>query len=135
MHRYRAYGELRDVPHVVVDGSAQPGTVLVLSHWPGLPTPDALRRDLSPENAFAYLDAPDAHVDAPFVTNNHCDQDGLVSVFALTEPEAADARRDRLIDIARAGDFGTFRERDAARAAIAIAVLEDAAEGDPYPEL
>ena len=49
---YRAYGELRDVPHVVVDGSGQPGTVLVLSHWPGMPTPDALRADLSAEIAF-----------------------------------------------------------------------------------
>ena len=135
MHRYRAYGELRDVPHVVVDGSAQPGTVLVLSHWPGMPTPDALRADLSAEIAFAYLDHPELRADAEYVTNNHCDQDGLVSVFALTRPDDARARRDRLIDIARAGDFGCFHDRDAARAAIAIANLEDAIDGDPYPEL
>jgi hypothetical protein len=135
MHRYRAYGQLRDVPHVVVDGSAQPGTTLVLSHWPGMPTPEALRADLSAEIAFGYLDHPDARVDAEFVTNNHCDQDGLVSVFALTRPDDARARRDRLIDIARAGDFGRFHHRDAARAAIAIANLEDAIDGDPYPEL
>jgi hypothetical protein len=135
MHRYRAYGELLDVPHVVVDGSAQPGTVLVLSHWPGMPTPDALRRDLSAEIAFAYLDRPQFHVDAEYVTNNHCDQDGLVSAFALISPDDALARRDRLVDIARAGDFGSFRDRDAARAAIAIANLGDAIDGDPYPEL
>jgi len=135
MHRYRAYGELTGVPHVVVDGSGQDGTVLTLSHWPGMPTPDDLRRDLSAEIAFAYVDHPEHRVDAEFVTNNHHDQDGLVSVFALTEPDAALARRDRLIDIARAGDFGTFRERDAARAAIAIANLEDAIDGDAYPEL
>ena len=65
MHRYRAYGELRDVPHVVVDGSAQPGTVLVLSHWPGMPTPDALRADLSAEIAFNYLDHPELHGSTP----------------------------------------------------------------------
>jgi hypothetical protein len=135
MHRYRAYGQLRDVPHVVVDGSAQPGTALVLSHWPGMPTPDALRADLSAEIAFAYLDHPETHVDAEFVTNNHCDQDGLVSVFALTRPDDARVRRERLIDIARAGDFGRFHDRDAARAAIAIANLEGAIDGDPYPEL
>jgi hypothetical protein len=135
VHRYRAYGELRDVPHVVVDGSAQPGTALVLSHWPGMPTPAALRRDLSAEIAFAYLDHPEFLVDAEFVTNNHFDQDGLVSVFALTEPDAARGRQDRMIDIARAGDFGRFHERDAARAAIAIANLENAIDGDPYPEL
>ena len=40
-----------------------------------------------------------------------------------------------MIDIARAGDFGTFRARDAARAAVAIANLEDTIDGDPYPEL
>jgi hypothetical protein len=135
MHRYRAYAELRDVPHVVVDGSAQSGTVLVLSHWPGMPTPDALRRDLSAEIAFAYLDHPELRADAEFVTNNHCDQDGVVSVFALTDPDAAQARRARLVDIARAGDFGRFHERDAARAAIAIANLEATIDGDPYPEL
>jgi hypothetical protein len=135
MHRYRTYGELRDVPHVVVDGSAQPGTVLVLSHWPGMPTPEPLRADLSAEIAFRYLDHPELQVDAEFVTNNHCDQDGLVSVFALTRPDDARARRDRLVDIARAGDFGRFHDRDAARAAIAIAILEDAIDGDPYPEL
>ena len=135
MHRYRAYGELAGIPHIVVDGSGQDGTVLTLSHWPGMPTPDALRADLSAEIAFAYLDHPELRSDAAFVTNNHCDQDGLVSVYALTEPEAALARRERLIDIARAGDFGRFHDRDAARAAIAIANLEDAIDGDPYPEL
>jgi hypothetical protein len=135
MHRYRAYGELRDVPHVVVDGSAQPGTELVLSHWPGMPTPDELRADLSAETAFRYLDRPELQVDAEYVTNNHCDQDGLVSVFALTRPHDARARRDRLIDIARAGDFGRFHERDAARGAIAIATLSERIDGDAYPEL
>ena len=56
-------------------------------------------------------------------------------MFALTEPDAAHTRRDRLIDIARAGDFGCFQDRDSARAAIAIASLADAIDGDPYPEL
>jgi len=135
MHTYRAYGDLAGIPHVVVDGSGQDGTVLTLSHWPGMPTPDVLRADLSAEIAFEYLDHPEQHVDAPYVTNNHCDQDGLISVFALVHPEEAQARRDRLIDIARAGDFGRFHDRDAARAAIAIANLEADIEGDAYPEL
>ena len=78
---YRPYGELTDTPHIVVDGSAQAGTILTLSHWPGAATPDALRRDLSAEIAFAYLDHPELRVDAEFVTNNHFDQDGLVAAF------------------------------------------------------
>jgi hypothetical protein len=130
---YRAYAELTDVPHVVVDGSAQPGTVLTLSHWPGAATPAPLRADLSAEIAFAYLDHPELHVEARFVTNNHFDQDGLVGVYALTEPDAALAHRDRLVDIARAGDFSCFHDRDAARAAIAIAALGYAGEADAYP--
>ncbi|MGZ4675059.1 MAG: DUF6687 family protein [Acidimicrobiia bacterium] len=133
--QYRPYAELRDVPHVVVDGSAQPGTVLTLSHWPGSATPDVLRADLSAEIAFRYLDRPDQQVDVEFVTNNHFDQDGLVSVFALTRPDEARPRRDRLIDIARAGDFSRFHDRAAARAAIAIANLDGPEGEDPYPEV
>lgn len=132
---YRAYQELTEVPHVVVDGSAQPGTVLALSHWPGSATPEALRRDLSAEIAFAYLDHAESHVAVEFVTNNHFDQDGVVSMFALTEPEAASAHRERLIDVARAGDFGRFHNRDAARAAIAVANLEVTIDGDAYAAL
>ncbi len=134
--QYRPYGQLTDTPHVVVDGSAQPSTALTLSHWPGSATPDALRRDLSAEIAFAYLDHPELQPqDLEWVTNNHFDQDGMVSVFALTEPEAALARRERLIDVARAGDFGRFHDRDAARAAITIATLEAAGDGDAYETL
>jgi hypothetical protein len=46
-------------------------------------------------------------------------------VFALVEPDAAAVRAERLIDVARAGDFGTFTERDAARVAFAIAAYDD----------
>jgi hypothetical protein len=132
---YGRYSELTDLPHVVVDGSAQSGTLLTLSHWPGAATPEALRADLSAEIAFAYLDHPELRVDADHVTNNHFDQDGLVSVYALTEPDTARAHRGRLIDIARAGDFSRFHHRDSARAAIAIAALGEAAGADPYPEV
>ena len=133
--KYCAYGELTDIPHVVVDGSAQASTALTLSHWPGAPTPDLLRADLSAEIAFNYLDHPELHSDAEFVSNNHFDQDGLVSVFALTRPEAARPRRERLIDIARAGDFSCFRDRDSARPAIAAANIGNACAGDPYDGL
>lgn len=134
---YRPYEELTDTPHIVVDGSAQAGTILTLSHWPGAATPDVLRRDLSAEIAFAYLDHPELHVDAEFVTNNHFDQDGMVSAFALTQPDTALARRDRLIDVARAGDFSCFQDRDSARAAIALANLavQVDGDGDAYAEL
>lgn len=132
---YRAYNELTGIPHVVVDGAAQAGSDLVLSHWPGAPTPDVLRADLSAEIAFNYLDHPELHVDLPYVTNNHFDQDGLISIFALTDPDAALTRRDRMIDVARAGDFSCFHHRNAARAAITLAELGNRASGDPYDDV
>jgi len=118
---YAPYAETIDVPNVVVDGSANRSTVLALSHWPGTSCPDELRADLSAEMAFRYLDrGADLHGDARFVTNNHFDEDGVVSMFTLIDPDAALAQRDFLIDVARVGDFGRFHDRDAARASMLI---------------
>src|ERR1044071_3166242 len=107
-------------PNVVVDGSANPTTLLTLSHWPKSGTPAALKADTSAEIAFKYLDLPAFHVDAEVVTNNHFDQDGLVGVFTLSNPDTAQQHRAFLIDVACAGDFGCFHSRDAARVAFAI---------------
>ena len=119
--RYVPYGEAIGEPNVVVDGSPNASTVLTLSHWPGTDCPAELRADLSAEMAFRYLDEGGArHGDAAIVTNNHFDEDGLVAVVALIEPESALRQRELLIDIARAGDFGWFRDRRAARASMVI---------------
>jgi hypothetical protein len=75
--------------------------------------------------AFHYLDASPAHAPADMVTNNHFDQDGLVSVHALVDPESSLAHRDLLIDVAAAGDFSTYRDRRAARASMALAAYAD----------
>jgi hypothetical protein len=124
---YVAYFEVGDRPNVIVDGAATPSTVLTLSHWPGAPTPDVLKADLSAEIAFRYLDRPDLHVAADVVSNNHFDEDGLMSLYALTDPAGALARRALVEDVARAGDFGTFRSRDAARLSFAISTVADPA--------
>lgn len=110
---------------MVVDGSANASTRLTLSHWPGSPTPVEVRDDLSAQIALRALEFPEWFADVEVVTNNHFDQDGLCSAYALIEPDAAVARRDRVIDVARAGDFGTFVDRDAARLAFAIAAHEE----------
>ena len=92
--RYEPYDDTVDRANVVVDGSPNSGTVLCLSHWPGIPVPVGTEADLSAQMAFRYLDlGADHHGDAEVVTNNHLDQDGLVSAFALTQPEQALARR------------------------------------------
>src|SRR5258706_4535933 len=106
---YVSYDELAGRPNVIVDGSPAEGTVLSLSHWPHLPVPPGLEADLSAEMALGYLDRFDLHGPAELVSNNHFDQDGLVSVFALVDPDAAQARRDLLIDVAAARDSATYR--------------------------
>jgi hypothetical protein len=123
--RFVAYEELGDIPNVVVDGAATASTRLTLSHWPGSPTPPEVRDDLSAQIAFHALDRPTWFDDIDVVSNNHFDQDGLASAYALVDPPAAQARRDLVIDVARAGDFATFTNRDAARIAMALAEYED----------
>lgn len=129
--RYAAYHRLGGEPNVVVDGSPTEATVLTLSHWPKTPCPAGLEGDLSAQMAFAYLDRlnrtdpTDLHGEARLVSNNHFDQDGLVSVFALISPREALARRDLLIDLAGAGDFATYTSRTAARISMTVSAFAD----------
>lgn len=141
--RYVPYHRLGREPNVVVDGAPNAATRLTLSHWPKSRTPADLKDDLSAQIAFRYLDRPERHVAVDAVSNNHFDEDGLVSVLVLTEPAAALALRDRLVGIAAAGDFGTYQDRAAARAAFTVAAFADEARSPlgralfarPYPEL
>src|SRR5262245_42851428 len=124
--RFLPYEAMGDEPNVVVDGSGTGSTVLTLSHWPGSRVAPSLAADLSAEIAVRYLEQPEHHVDAEVVSNNHFDEDGLMGVWALVEPDAALARKDLLVDVARAGDFGWSHTRDAARIAFTIGALVDA---------
>jgi hypothetical protein len=119
--RYIPYDELNGQPNVIVDGAATAGTVLTLSHWPKSGTPAALAADTSAEIVFSYLDRPSAHVQADAVSNNHFDEDGLVGIFAMIDPETALRYRARLIAAATAGDFGVCASREAARTAFTLA--------------
>jgi hypothetical protein len=119
--RYLDYEASESEPNIVVDGSPNAGTALTLTHWPGFSAPPGLARDLSAQMAFAYLDTPPDHPPAEIVTNNHFDQDGLVCIFALTNPDEAIEHRELLIDVAAAGDFATYRDRRAARASMVLA--------------
>ncbi len=125
--RFVPYHLLDGRPHVVVDGGPTDGTALTLSHWPGSPTPIELLDDLSAQIAFHALARPGVFgIDRlEVVTNNHFDQDGLMSAFALVDPDAARARRAQAIDVARAGDFATFVDRDSIRIAFALAAWAD----------
>ncbi len=128
---------------MIADGAALPSTVLTLSHWPASPTPPALAEDTSARIAFGYLDSVRDWPAPEAVSNDHFDQDGLVSVYALVSPDEARARRVVLEDVATAGDFATFADRDAARVSFALAALADPERSPlgaglfeaPYPEL
>ena len=123
--KFVPYHLLDGRPSVILDGSPAPGTVLTVTHWPGYPPPAGVADDLSAQMAFRLLSRPDlVPAGAEAVSNNHFDQDGLVSIYALTQPEHALAHRELLEDLAAAGDFGTFRHRDAARASMVIAAQE-----------
>lgn len=116
---------LDGLPNVVVDGSANPSAVLTLSHWPGASTPSEVRDDLSAQIVFRALEHPNWFEGVSASTTNHFDQDGLCCLFTLARPELAVPRRSLVVDVARAGDFATFEERDGARIAMAIAAFDD----------
>ena len=130
--RYLPYAAASLQPNVIVDGTANDRTLITLSHWRQSGTPADLMADTSTAIVFNYLDRPDLHVPADVVSNNHFDEDGLVGIYALLEPDAAVPRRDLLIDVAQAGDFGVYRSRHAARIAFAISSHVDPATS-PLP--
>jgi hypothetical protein len=130
--RYIPYSEVGEQPNIVVDGAPLPSTVLTLSHWPNNQTPKPLKRDTSTATVFAYLDTPALHENVDIVSNNHFDEDGLFSTFALCKPEIAARYRDLLIGGAMAGDFGVFSNRDAVRLCFIIEAFTDR-KSSPLP--
>ena len=133
--RFHPFHTLRSKKNIIVDGAAQESSVLVLSHWPASPTPEAWLRDTSTEIVLDYLETEEIPRDVEFVSNNHFDEDGLFGICALLDPEFALAHRDQFVDAATAGDFGRYRERDSARAIFTISKLVgEVPEQDDYAE-
>ncbi len=123
--RYVPYDELDGRPNLILDGSPTRGTVLTVTHWPGYPPPEAVAADLSAQMAIRLNDHPELVDGIELVSNNHFDQDGLVSIFAVTRPDEALPRRAFLEDVAGAGDFGTYRDRNAARVSMVLSAYAD----------
>ena len=130
--KFTPYAAARGLPNIVVDGPPLPSTLLTLSHWPNNQSPPTLKRDTSTATAFAYLDAVDLHQAVPWVTNNHFDEDGLFSMYAVTEPERALRDRELLIAASFTGDFGVVTNQEAARLCFAVETLTDP-EVSPLP--
>jgi len=142
--RYVPYHKLGKTPNLIVDGKANESTVLTLSHWPDSDTPQVYKDDLSAQIVFRYLQDKGApHQNCDVVSNNHFDEDGLVSMYSLINPEVSLAEQEALTDIASAGDFGVFKERDAARISFVLTAwtnpelspLNSNVFARPYPEV
>jgi len=122
---YVPYHLLNDKPNIIVDGSGNENTRLTLSHWPGNETPSQFKADLSAEIVFNFLDSGEIPDGVDAVSNNHFDEDGLISMYSLINPEDAQEMREFLIDVARAGDFGKCDDRDAARVSFVVNAWTD----------
>ena len=131
--RFVPYHHLDGRPNVILDGSPTDGTVLTVTHWPGYPPPEEIAADTSGEMAVQLLAHPELIGDAELVSNNHFDQDGLVSIHTVVAPAAALARRAFLEDVARAGDFATYRSRDAARVSMVLSAWASGQGGFELP--
>lgn len=141
---------LGPAPVVFVDGSPlggppRPDGDLHLSHWPGNRTPEQLRRDLSTEIAFAFLEL-DESARAELIgacealVLNHYDTDGVCAAFVLTSPERARRHAALLHEIAAAGDlFEAPGDRalaaDAALRNLGAAFDPGAVDGDARKQL
>ncbi len=128
--KYVPYNRLGLTPNIIVDSMPIPSTILTLSHWPGSGSPEALKADLSAEIVFNFLESKASPERAEAVSNNHFDEDGLVGIFTLLYPEEALAHKTLLLDIATAGDFGTYKDREAAQVTF---VLQAWAQPDKSP--
>ena len=120
--RFEFYSSaIADVPKLSVDGTVD--NAIHFSHWQGNQTPQSVKADTSTEIALNVVASPDRHEltqGIEFVTNNHFDTDGVLSVWAMLNGERALRLREKLIAAAEAGDFCEFSSVDAVRASIVI---------------
>lgn len=122
-HHYVPYAKAAKADNIMVDGGSNEHTVLSLSHWPKSGTPKPLKADTSVEIVFRYLETPSFHQPVEAVTNDHFDDDGLIALFVMIDPDTALFHRDLLCDASHAGDFATCRSRQAARIAFTLSAL------------
>lgn len=129
--------EVGEHPVVMVDGSfgSAPRGGLHLAHWPRNRTPRELRRDLSTEVAFAFLDLDEDRRAAltegcTALALNHYDTDGVCALLVLARPELALRHRALLNAVAAAGDFFEVREDRAYAIDVALQDLGRRWKGD-----
>ena len=113
---------------IACDGNVS-GATVQLTHWTGNETEEKYYADTSTEIAMNFIehnneDDSDEYADA-IVLNNHYDTDGVLSCFALLEPEFALKHKQVFIEAAESGDFGEFSSENGVKLDIALSSICD----------
>lgn len=113
------------------------GTALDLTHWTNNETPEDLYADTSTGIALnmarARIERGEySEYDDALVVNNHYDSDGVLSVFACTNPTSALAMAPLLIAGAEAGDFGEWSTDNGVKLDSALCNLCTADDDEGY---
>lgn len=121
---------------ITCDGNV-PGATLQLTHWTGNETPEEVYADTSTEIALNFIeqsgdddDDDDDSFAKALVLNNHYDTDGVLSCYALLEPEFALKHKQIFIDAAESGDFGEFSSENGVKLDIALSSICDSVDDD-----
>lgn len=101
--KFIPFSEVKNQRAIVVDSAHANG--IMLSHWKGTPTPEAIKADTSAAIVLNALRLNLPELDLPFVTANHFDIDGFVGVWALLNPALALENEELLRQMALIGDF------------------------------
>ena len=123
--RYVPFHLLGKKKNIIVDGKGNEFTSLTLSHWPENTTPAQYKDDLSAQITFRFLEDPQLEEDVEVVSNNHFDEDGLVSLWSMLNPDEALSMKDFLVEVASAGDFSKCSITEAHRVAFVLSAWCD----------
>lgn len=123
--------QLRGRAHVMVDSLPRAGTQFVLSHWPSVRNPVALRSDTSTGIVLDYLADCGGWPQVPWVSAGHLDVDGLLALHVATCP-AQRPLAPFWRELARAGDF-RVATRPAVHRALVVLEAEMARAGAAAP--
>lgn len=143
---FRPYHELEQIPNVICDGSpAGDGTRITLSHWPGTKLDEKFKADSSTQIAFKWAESGaaeelfrDVWDGIVACSNNHVDEDGLLSMSVLVHQEWAFAHRMVVEAASIVGDFSKCdfsrpEGKEAFRLVWAIRFMLDPATS-PFPK-
>ena len=119
--------ELDSFPNIMTDSGRAASTVLELSHWPGNKTPLKFKADTSTEIVLKFLGSSefeDYLSTVEWVSSDHYDVDGLLSVWVLTQGRRVLDDFDKLKDIATVGDFDKYVSDESLKSCLILYYFE-----------